>query len=452
MSQDVSTIPLAMPASFASKRRLHAELSKPILIEDVVSHGFVVRVTLLIAAGILALLAWAGVARVHEVSRAGGSVVPAGFERTVQHFDGGMVREIFVHSGDIVRAGAPLFRLEDQATAQDVGILDKQRVNLLAQIEVLKALAENRSPDFSVLGAGHGALVEANLANFLVKRDAQEARRQLLASRTDQAKFSIGALEQQIKGGTQQLQYARQDEARAKQLHKKQLLSTAALAERTSLVKKIESEVEVLNKRLAVARGDLAETRQSLASYNMETRSDLLGRVQQLQSNVAAFEGEVAKKSNRQKRLTVTSPIYGVVKALDVNTIGAVITPGQTLATIVPLDETLVAETQLPADQIGYVHVGMPAQVKVSAYDFTRFGWIDGHVQSISPSAFRAEDGSAFFRVRVQLASTSPNHAPQARILPGMEVSVDIITGDKTILAYLFNPIRKAFSNAFGER
>lgn len=452
MSRAVSTIPLMMPASFASKRRLHAELSKPILIEDVVSHGFVVRASLLIAAGILVLLGWAAVAQVHEVSRAGGSIVPSGFERTVQHLEGGTVRDIYVHDGEIVNAGAPLFRLEDHASAQDVGTLDKQRANLIAQIEVMQALADNRSPDFSSLGGRFATLVDANLANFLVTREAQKARRQLLSSRIDQAANAVGALEQQIVGAKQQLNFASEDEARAEALFKKQLISTAALAERSSVTSKIASDLEVLNKRLLVAEGDLTEAQQNLATYNQETKADLLGRVQQMQSNLAAFDGEVAKKTGQQKRLTVTSPVYGVVKSLEVNTIGAVIDPGETLATIVPLDETLVAETQLPANQIGYVREGMPAQVKVSAYDYTRFGWIDGQVLSISPSAFQAPDGGAFFRVRVQLEGTSPNHAPQAKILPGMEVSVDIITGEKSILAYLFNPIRKAFGNAFGER
>ncbi|MFC7610696.1 HlyD family efflux transporter periplasmic adaptor subunit [Teichococcus aestuarii] len=119
-----------------------------------------------------------------------------------------------------------------------------------------------------------------------------------------------------------------------------------------------------------------------------------------------ALEGDVSKRLRRQERLTVGSPVRGIVKSLEVTTIGGVAGAGQPLAVIVPLDEMLHAETRLPVSQIGHVRPGLPVHVKISAYDFTRFGWIEGRVSRVSPSSFSG-DGMAYYKVQVDRPRTT---------------------------------------------
>ncbi|MFC7610418.1 HlyD family efflux transporter periplasmic adaptor subunit [Teichococcus aestuarii] len=142
-------------------------------------------------------------------------------------------------------------------------------------------------------------------------------------------------------------------------------------------------------------------------------------RIQELRRAVMALEGDVSKRLRRQERLTVGSPVRGIVKSLEVTTIGGVAGAGQPLAVIVPLDEMLHAETRLPVSQIGHVRPGLPVHVKISAYDFTRFGWIEGRVSRVSPSSFSG-DGMAYYKVQVDLAS---NHLPLAPRCPALALA-----------------------------
>jgi HlyD family secretion protein/adhesin transport system membrane fusion protein len=159
------------------------------------------------------------------------------------------------------------------------------------------------------------------------------------------------------------------------------------------------------------------------------------------------------KMNNRVGRLDVQSPVNGLVKGLTVNTVGGVIQPGQALMEIVPLDSQLVVEVRIPPQHIGHLKVGMPVQVKVSTFDFSRYGAITGKLEFLSPTTFMGERGERFYRGRVRLDKNyvGTNEA-QNIILPGMTVMTDIITGDKTIMAYLLKPIHNSIKTAFTER
>jgi HlyD family secretion protein/adhesin transport system membrane fusion protein len=141
------------------------------------------------------------------------------------------------------------------------------------------------------------------------------------------------------------------------------------------------------------------------------------------------------------------------VKGLSVNTIGGVVQPGQALMEIVPLDKDLVVEVRIPPRYIGPMHVGQRVQLKVSSYDFSRYGSIGGTLDYISPTTFMGENGERFYRGRVRLDQNYVGHSPRQNIImPGMTVMADIITGNKTILEYLLKPIHRALLSSFSER
>lgn len=432
-----------------AKRVPIGELTMPVLVEETAAAGFMRRVSLLIASSLAVLIIWASLAEVHEVSTARGMVIPDGFERVVQHFEGGIVEGILVRPGDLVSFGEPLFVLDDAATVEDLDVATRQKADIEAQIEVIMALAAARAPDYSAM---EGAVATRARASHDTQKDAIAKERQLIISRIEQARAMLSSFDAQLDALADDRRFAEENFARVEGLAEKGYVTRSLLAERRKAITDAQNATRIAEEKKEGAVERLNEAQKNLASYDARTQADLATRLQELRSQLTAMTGDVSKKTRRRARLTVTSPVKGLVKSLDVTTIGGVVARGQTLATIVPLGEELLAETQIPVSEIGYIHVGLPAHVKVSAFDFTQFGWIEGEVSEISPSSFADGMQEPYYKVRIRLATDHLPQAPSARLSPGMAVDADIITGERTVLSYILSPISRAMKNAFVER
>ncbi|MCQ8783764.1 HlyD family type I secretion periplasmic adaptor subunit [Mangrovibrevibacter kandeliae] len=441
------------PQPTAVRERVSVEtltLTRPLLVQETAPQRFVRRTALLVSSAILALVAWSAVAKVHEISQARGTILPAGFERVVQHYEGGIVRDILVQPGDRVEAGTPLFLLDDSTTAEDVDVATKQARSLQAQIEGLDALAGSRTPNFA--GSGDALADRFAALSYDARRDAQDTQVRLLESQIEQARQSIAVYDAQLAGLKDDRSFAEDNVSRLDALVKQGYATRAQLAERRKAQQTVDTQIRVTQERRQSAIEGLNEAQRNLAAFRAAARAELANRLQELNTTLAAAEGSVSRSSRRKERLVVASPVRGVVKALEVKTIGGVVESGQPLATIVPVDEAFFAETRLPVSQVGHVRAGMPVHLKVSAFEFTRFGWIDGEVASVSPSSFSEPGLPPYYTVRVNLDADHLPFDPAARVAPGMSVDADIITGERTILSYFLSPITKALKTAFGER
>ena len=182
-------------------------------------------------------------------------------------------------------------------------------------------------------------------------------------------------------------------------------------------------------------------------------RSDALSQLNEARTDLSKTEASGKAIADRVNRTLVTSPVRGIVQQLMVNTIGGVIQRGSDLVEIVPLDDTLLIETKISPQDIAFLHPGQEAIVKFTAYDYTIYGGLKAKLEQISPDTVTDKEGKSFYIVRLR---TDKNHlgsdAKPLVIIPGMVASVDIITGRKTILAYLLKPILRAKAEAFRER
>ncbi len=161
----------------------------------------------------------------------------------------------------------------------------------------------------------------------------------------------------------------------------------------------------------------------------------------------------IAAAADRVQRTEVRSPVRGTIKRLLINTVGGVIQPGQDLVEIVPLEDTLLIEAKVRPADIGFLHPGQPALVKVTAYDFSIYGGLEGVVEDISADTITDERGESFYRVRVRTHDNALEKAGEPLpIIPGMTTQVDILTGQKTVMDYLLKPILKAKERALRER
>ncbi len=425
------------------------DLSRPMLVATASARGAMRSLTVILSLAVLALVGWAGFATVNEVSVARGMIVPAQFERVIQHLDGGLVRQILVRPGERVEAGATLFVLDDASTTEDLSVATRRRADIEARIEGLVALAEDRAPDFSRF---EPEIADDASDTYRTQRDAIESQRQLITSQIEQARYMATVYDAQMASLEDDQAFATENFERIESLVEKGFATRALLSERRKAMSDALNAITIAREKRKASSEQLVEAEKRLASFLAETASEQAANLQQLRTELAALSGDVSRSARRQRRLTVTSPVRGIVKSLEVKTIGGVAKPGQPLATVVPVDEELNADTRVAVSEIGYVRPGMPAHVKISAYDFTRFGWIEGTVTSISPSAFVEDGEDPYYEVRLVLASDHLPGLPEARLSPGMMVEADIVTGEKSVLAYFLSPIRKALGSAFAER
>ena len=206
-------------------------------------------------------------------------------------------------------------------------------------------------------------------------------------------------------------------------------------------------------RRRRQAHAAIAEVTSRLAELETRLRNDALAEMGALTVELAQVDEAKAKLEDRLARLEVHAPVRGIVKGLGVNTVGGVIAPGQAILEIVPVEAELVVESRLSTRDIGHVEVGQPVTVKITTYDFGRYGSIPGRLQSISASTFEEEGEEPYYKAVIALERNHVGADPLRNlVLAGMTVQADITIGEKTLLSYLLKPVYKSVSEAFRER
>ena len=416
----------------------------------------VVRITLwAILAFFVVMLTWAALADIDEVTRGDGRAIPSSRLQKVQNLEGGIVSEVFVHEGEIVKTGAPLLRLDDTRFRSNAGESEADRLALEARVQRLTAqLADKETLELPP----EIAQKSPDIAN---------GEMELFTSVKQRIQSEIGGLNEQL---VQKKQELLDYQAKASQTRRSLGLLQQEISMSEPLVAKgAISKVEILRLRrsevdtrgqlesvtLAIPRAQAAikEIENKIGETRDRYRSEALSQLNEARTDLSKTQASGKAIEDRVNRTLVTSPVRGVVQQLMVNTIGGVIQPGSDLVEIVPLDDTLLIETKIRPQDIAFLHPGQEAMVKFTAYDYTIYGGLKATLEQISPDTVTDKDGKSFYIVRLR---TEKNHLGSDQkpllIIPGMVASVDIITGRKTILAYLLKPILRAKAEAFRER
>lgn len=408
-------------------------------------------ITLLSGAVFLFIL-WAALTDVKEIARTEGQVVPSGYSQLVQHLEGGLVREILVHEGDFVQAGQLLLKLDGAGTEEDLSEQKALVTALTLQAERLKALLEDRKPNFDLASD-----VVAQRAEQQRMYDsmfmARQSERAVLVEQIAQKKKAIERLRQAYSTAATNLNIARESKAIYEKLSEERLAPRSMYLQKQTEFNTRSGDVTSLARQREEAEKELHEYEGRLVALAAQQKDASYGELHRVESELAQAKEDLKKRGNRVERLTVRAPVMGYVKGLKLNTIGAVIPAGQTLMEIVPVEEQLVVEVRIPPQQIGRVATGQTVQVKVDSYDYVRFGTIEGKLESISAMTF-TDDATRqdYYKGRVRMNRNYVGAMPGMHpIIPGMTVDADIVTGEKSIIGYLLKPIRSALSNAMTE-
>ncbi|MBX3709194.1 MAG: HlyD family type I secretion periplasmic adaptor subunit [Gammaproteobacteria bacterium] len=353
---------------------------------------------------LIVALVWSYFASIDEVTVAPGKVIPSKQIQLIQNLEGGIIKEILVHPGQIVEKGDILAYLDDTRFASDYNSAKQKGIALKIRIARLTAQANNQS--------------------LVFPQELQQAQPELAANEM--------------------------------LLYQTQMNQIATLKERQGLIKKEMEMTAPLIKEGAVSKVDLLHLQQDMdeiSSQILTHNSITLDDLSKAKAELVTLEQDMLAMQDRLSRTTVRSPIKGVINQVYVNTVGGVIKPGDNLIDIVPLDDTLLIEAKVRPSDIGFIHIGQEATVKITAYDYSIYGGLNGVVEQISADTIKDEKGEHFYQIKVR---TKHNYIQSKDkplyIIPGMTATVDILTGHKSVLNYVLKPILKAQQSALRER
>jgi hemolysin D len=418
-------------------------------------------------------LAWAIFGTVDIVAVAPGKIIPTGGTKIIQPFESGVVSAIHVHDGQSVRAGELLIELDPTMTEAERDHLKSDLISAKLDLARLRAaLSGNPTEDFRPPEGASPALIEINrqfllsqVAEYQGKLAALDRQLKQKEAERDTIAAAITKIETTIPVLTQRVDIR-------KYLYDKDLGSKLNyLTEYQDLVGQ-QQEVLVQRSRYQEAEAAVAalgETRAQTAAEYRRIRFEELTKAEQ---KAAGLAQDVIKAEQRTKLQALTAPVDGVVQQLAVHTVGGVVGPGQVLLAVVPLDSHLEIEAMVSNRDIGFVHAGQGAEIKIDTFNFTRYGLIHGEVLSLSKDAItrdKSQDKSndkgtentssepkgqeLNYAARVSLERTQMQVEDKlVNLTPGMAVTVEIKTGSRKIIGYLFSPVVQYNQEMFRER
>lgn len=401
---------------------------------------------------------WAAIAKVDEIARGDGKVIPVSKTQIIQASEAGVVQEIAVQVGQVVRQGELLMRLDDTTTTSTLGESAAKARALRAKIARLEIEEQG---DLTAAYVCPEAIVK--VAPVVCDNEVR-----LLNARRISIENKGSVLQARLRQRMKEL-----DEAQA---NISRLNEVIAVAQREMdligpmVAKKLVAQTDLLrlDRELTDQRGQLAlamegierlnaaisEATLQVEELNLQVRQEALMEKTQALAELSIIDETIRGATDRVARTDIRSPVDGVVNTLDINTIGAYVQPGTVVAGVVPTADTLLVEARISPRDVAFVRRGQSAIVKVTAYDFSIYGGIDGEVSNVSADSLLDQNsGETFYQVQVATpVSELEKDGRKFPIIPGMITSVEIITGEKTVLDYLMKPINKARSEALTER
>lgn len=407
-----------------------------------------------VMAFLAAAAGWSVVARLDEVAVAVGEVVPQGKVKVIQHLEGGIIDQIFVTEGARVRAGDPLLRLDLATSGVNRNELQVRldgetlrRARLAAEVGgaalALPAEVAARRPD----------LAAAEDEAYRTRLRGLASNQAVLAEQARQKQLEVQELEARRRAVANNLGLARERLAMSEQLLADGLTARMEHLRLKAEVESLDGELRGLGQAVPRARAAVAEVEKRLKDGEVRFRREAHEQLEQSEHAIARLREVLAEATDQKVRADIRSPTDGIVKKLRYNTLGGVVRPGEPILEIVPSDDKLVIEARLDPIDRGYVREGQRALVKISTYDFVRYGGLDGAVVHVAPDSTTDSAGRVWFDVIV--ATAGGNLGTATAPLPisaGMQASVDIHTGSKTVAQYLIKPLLKLRHEAFRER
>ncbi len=402
----------------------------------------------------LLLLLWAYCTQIDEVARAEGQVIPSQGIQVIEHLEGGTLKELLVKEGDIVEENAVLLRVSNEVSQAEYNTALEKSYALRASISRFQAeLTKNTiifEEDLMLISPNS---IEYEIKVYQTNKEQNEAELAVLKSEYLLKEQEIKGLKNKLNIVKKNLALNRTHLKRLESLTLEELTSQIDLLKQQEIVLNQESEIININDNIHSLNIEMALAKEKYTLKEAEFQNISANALNKAQAELASINQSILLGSSRKERTDIRSPVYGKVKSVFVKTINAVIKPASPIMEIVPLDTSLLIEAKIKPADIGFIQVGQRAIVKITAFDYSIFGGLDGIVEHISADTIEDKEGRVFYIANVR---TDKNYLEykdkQLEIIPGMVSSVDILTGKKSVLTFILKPIIKTKENAFTQR
>jgi HlyD family type I secretion membrane fusion protein len=397
------------------------------------------------------LFIWGSLAQLDAGALASGEVIPSGRVKTVQHLEGGIIAAIEVRDGDLVQEGQPLMRLQDTEARAQLAINETERV---AQEALLARLIAERD------GLPQGAMPRTGVAGVDNQARLFEQRRRALAreeagirARIALAKGEMSAWQQRGETITKSLALQVENTSMNQKLYEQNFIARPRLLDLQSREAEVaatlqETRAEQLRAQTRITDGDLA-----LDKLRADWLTTVLDDLRKAQDAFAAAKEREAVSRDRLVRTEVRAPQEGRVQQLRYTTVGGVVPPNGAIMDVVPLKDDLVVEAKIAPDDIDVVTAGLPCRVRLTAYRPRTHIALHGKVIQVSADVVRddKQPGRVWYTARIKVDDDPQLKKYKMVLVPGMLAQVEIVTGTRSVLRYLTDPLRVSAQNAFWE-
>ncbi|EPQ9998723.1 TPA: HlyD family type I secretion periplasmic adaptor subunit [Vibrio vulnificus] len=406
-----------------------------------------------VALCVIAFVTWSVITQVDEIAKAKGAVIPEGDKQVLQSEIGGKLKQILVKEGQLVEKGQPLVEFDATFQRSALEELKSQQVTLLASIERMNALLDNREPNFGEFEIEYPDIVSQQKAQLNAQKALYFQKRIVLEKDSEQIAEQLRSVEKSLPSYTKELNATKQELNILEKGFQAGNISRLRVLEMRQKLASIEQKIEEARGKKSVLMKQAGSNEQKIEQLLAEAKAKVSDDRSKAVSDLSALNARVRSSEAKLTNTLLVSPLQGLVQSLPSTQDGGVIQPGGTVVEIVPVGGKADFKARLSPRDIGFVNVGQPTRIKIDAFDYSRFGALKGEVESISPTTSQSERGEIYYEVLVSIETPYFRDNPESfSILPGMTGEVDITTGEKSVFQYLWKPIYTNISVAFGER
>ncbi|MBF0411680.1 MAG: HlyD family type I secretion periplasmic adaptor subunit [Desulfamplus sp.] len=404
---------------------------------------------------VISLVVWSAYGELDVVSFAPGEVVPSSRVKTIQHLEGGIIREILVKEGEKVKSGQSLVILESTSSNADVA---EQTIHLKSlEITIMRLNAEIRGEKNLIIPEemkkSAPDLARNAVAMFQTRQQRVENQIRVQKELINQYKFQIEEINARLEGNTSMKNFVEEQVGISQKLLQHSLSNRMNHLDLLKQLADIKGQQRVDQASLKKIAASIKEAEGRLALVKNTFIEEAQDELREVQRTAQIIYERLNKNEDSLRRTVLRSPVDGTIKSLLFVTIGGIVPPGGAVAEVVPIDDRLIIEARLPIGDIGYVHTGQPVNVRLTSADGSRFGHINGEVIHISPDSTILEEGPPFYKIKI---TTEKDYFGKSEkpynLFPGMLMQCSIITDKRTVIEYLLSPFLLSFETALHER
>jgi adhesin transport system membrane fusion protein len=407
-----------------------------------------------VIAGLATLGFWAWQAHVEQSTRSPGKIIPSSQVQVVESLEPGIVAEILVKEGDVVEAGQSLILMDDTGSAARLGelrqkerALDAELLRLEAQASGAEAFSPPQAQDLA-----SEQFIADQKAVFEITRLKRIGQMRVRREQVEQKRQALAEADVTTEKRNDQLQYMRKELELTRNLFKKDAVPEIELLKIERAAAELEGDIKIYEAARPRLLAEIAEAEALMQADETTFRAETQSRIAEVKAELSVTRESLRAAEDRVNRTTMRAPVKGIVNRISVATVGEVIQAGTEIIEIVPLDDSLLVEAKVRPEDIAFVRPGLKAVIRLTAYDYRKYGYLTGSVDRIAADTFTDENKETYYQVIISdIKINQTDQTESIKLIPGMVATVDIIAGDRTVLEYILGPVLTMSDFAFRE-